>query len=290
MSLDLEAPLDVDVAQRSWPRSSHVVSQRPSSRRPSVVPPIPVRQSRIGGTTEWRRKRYAIDSDEVIWLNSRAFVVHEHVGKGGYAHVFQCEMLVPTGMELVRDASTGKLHFNEDGNVLLEVAADEDFHAGIVEAAGDLHDRAATADESPQKRFSEARLSDCSSLDEALKSRGSLGSAPAPDGALGFAVSRSQPEDLSGKRASERCVSSSPPSGRAGVTFKMAPQEQNGDQKRVNFPKSSKIASSVVGSSEDDLDVPVHTLWGSGAFYALKIQTTNSRKQFDLFKAEVGII
>lgn len=56
-------------------------------------------------------------SHQLFWLNSRPFILHGSVGKGGYGEVFKAEMMLPPGMQVGRNAETGAFILNEDGRV-----------------------------------------------------------------------------------------------------------------------------------------------------------------------------
>ena len=60
---------------------------------------------------------YSPSDPQLFWMNNRPFLLHRSVGKGGFGEVFRAEMMLPPGMEVSRDPTTGALILDEHGRV-----------------------------------------------------------------------------------------------------------------------------------------------------------------------------
>ena len=60
---------------------------------------------------------YAVTDPQLFWMNNRPFLLHRPIGKGGFGEVFRAEMMLPPGMEVSRDPTTGALILDEHGRV-----------------------------------------------------------------------------------------------------------------------------------------------------------------------------
>ena len=62
---------------------------------------------------------------QLFWMNNRPFFLHECVGKGGFGKVYKAEMMLPPGMEVARDPTTGAFILDEHGRVAVEAVMTE---------------------------------------------------------------------------------------------------------------------------------------------------------------------
>ena len=60
---------------------------------------------------------YSPTDPQLFWMNNRPFLLHRSVGKGGFGEVFRAEMMLPPGMEVSRDPTTGAFILDEQGRV-----------------------------------------------------------------------------------------------------------------------------------------------------------------------------
>ena len=44
---------------------------------------------------------------QLFWMNNRPFLIHRSVGKGGFGEVYEAEMMLPPGMEVIRNPRYG---------------------------------------------------------------------------------------------------------------------------------------------------------------------------------------
>ena len=62
---------------------------------------------------------YDVTDPQLFWMNNRPFLLHRSVGKGGFGEVYRAEMLLPPGLEVSRNPTTGG--FITDGAGRIEV-------------------------------------------------------------------------------------------------------------------------------------------------------------------------
>ena len=62
---------------------------------------------------------YDVTDPQLFWMNHRPFLLHRSVGKGGFGEVYRAEMLLPPGLEVSRNPTTGG--FITDGAGRIEV-------------------------------------------------------------------------------------------------------------------------------------------------------------------------
>ena len=60
---------------------------------------------------------YDVTDPQLFWMNNRPFFLHRSVGSGGFGEVFRAEMLLPPGMEVSRDPTTGGFISDEAGRI-----------------------------------------------------------------------------------------------------------------------------------------------------------------------------
>ena len=77
---------------------------------PGIVPLNPVRPPRPVGA-------YDGTDPQLFWMNNRPFVLHRSIGRGGFGEVYRAEMLLPPGLEVNRDPTTGGFITDEAGRI-----------------------------------------------------------------------------------------------------------------------------------------------------------------------------
>ena len=54
---------------------------------------------------------------QLFWMNHRPFLLHRSVGKGGFGEVYRAEMMLPPGMDVNRNPTTGGFISDETGRI-----------------------------------------------------------------------------------------------------------------------------------------------------------------------------
>ena len=60
---------------------------------------------------------YDVTDPKLFWMNNRPFLLHRSVGKGGFGEVYRAEMMLPPGVEVSRNPTTGAFILDEQGRV-----------------------------------------------------------------------------------------------------------------------------------------------------------------------------
>ena len=60
---------------------------------------------------------YSRTDPQLFWMNNRPFLLHRIVGKGGFGKVYSAELLLPPGMEVSRNPTTGGFFVDGAGRV-----------------------------------------------------------------------------------------------------------------------------------------------------------------------------
>ena len=60
---------------------------------------------------------YDVTDPKIFWMNNRPLLLHRSVGKGGFGEVYRAEMMLPPGLEVSRDLSTGGFILDEAGRI-----------------------------------------------------------------------------------------------------------------------------------------------------------------------------
>ena len=265
----------------------HPDADAPSPPRPTSMMPSWDDNTAQHNTAQPLPARYEVTDGNLFWLNSRPYAIHECIGKGGFGEVHRVELLVPFGMEVQRDLETRAIVIDDDGKVCVRLAEmgrrlwttrslddevdvettgslDDEEPTDDAETTGSLDDEEPTG--SLYARFFRTSgvggrgLSACVDVAEEVRKALSLSHAPetmnfCTDGAV------------------ERILNPERRSSGGGAVVTGAVNENN-------------PATPAAATADPFAVVPGRFVYGSGAFFGLKLQSARSLRQLEEFKKE----
>ena len=113
----LGGALNPDPVVRPPPLNPHYIPAAATPPGAGIPPAHPFLSAIVARNPPPPPGAYDSTDPQLFWMNNRPFFLHRSVGRGGFGEVFRAEMLLPSGLEVSRDPTTGGFISDETGRI-----------------------------------------------------------------------------------------------------------------------------------------------------------------------------